>query len=147
MKLEIVVLNPHMSSPTTTIRRHNLLGLYQEFVQQAVANGGTPRGVDQDFAAHLEISPSMLSQIKSGRPIGDKLARQIESHCGKAADWLDQERHQSAPASDPAEERFIALAHTVWRAANAKGKRELTLVLRNSLLATARNSGISKIRT
>jgi len=139
MKPRIVVLHPHMSVPITTIRRQNLLGLYQEFVRQAVAKGGTPRGVDQDFAAHLEISPSMLSQIKSARPIGDKLARQIESHCGKEADWLDQEGHPTAPVSDPAEERFIALAHAAWRAANAKEKRELTSVLRNSLPATAPN--------
>jgi hypothetical protein len=138
MKPRIVVLNPHMSVPITTVRRQNLLGLYQEFVQQAVAKGGTPRGVDQDFAAHLEISPSMLSQIKSGRPIGDKLARQIESHCGKAADWLDREGHQSAAALDPAEERFIALARAAWRGANAKGKREMAMMLRN-LLAPARD--------
>lgn len=121
-----------MTVPITVVRRQNLLGLYQEFVQQAVAQGGTPRGVDQDFAAHLEISPSMLSQIKSSRPIGDKLARQIESHCGKVQDWLDQEGHSLAVVSDAAEERFIALARAAWRAANAKEKRALTASLRNT---------------
>lgn len=127
-----------MTIPISTLRRHNLLALYQEFVQDAVAKGGTPRGVDQDFAAHLEISPSMLSQIKSSRPIGDKLARQIESHCGKAPDWLDQEGHKLVAEPDPAEERFVALARTAWKGANAKVKRELTLVLRNSLAAKSR---------
>jgi len=119
-----------MNLPITTVRRQNLLGLYQEFVQQAVAKGGTPRGLDQDFAAHVEISPSMLSQIKSARPIGDKMARQIESHCGKAAGWLDQEGLQAARGPDPAEEHFITLARAAWRAANAKRKRELAAALR-----------------
>ena len=120
----------------STSRRQNLLALYQEFVQDAVAKGGTPRGVDQDFAAHLEMSPSMLSQIKSSRPIGDKLARQIESHCGKTPGWLDQQGHRPAAYPDPAEERFIVLARAAWKSANAKGKRELTLALRNSVAAT-----------
>ena len=129
MKARIVVLNPHMSVPITTARRQNLLGLYQEFVRQAVAKGGTPRGVDQDFAAHLEISPSMLSQIKSGRPIGDKLARQIESHCGKVADWLDED-HGAASVPDAAEEQFVDLARAAWRSQNARGKRELAQAVR-----------------
>ena len=113
-----------MSVSITAVRRQNLLALYQEFVQQAVAKGGTPRGVDQDFAAHLEISPSMLSQIKSSRPVGDKLARQIESHCGKVSNWLDDE-HGAAPRPDAAEERFLALARAAWRNQNARGKRDL----------------------
>ncbi len=119
-----------MNVSITTVRRQNLLVLYQEFVQQAVAKGGTPRGLDQDFAAHLEISPSMLSQIKSARPIGDKLARQIETHCDKAAGWLDQEGLPSERRPDAAEERFIALARAAWRGANARRKRELTTALR-----------------
>lgn len=119
-----------MNASITTVRRQNLLRLYQEFVQQAVAKGGTPRGLDQDFAAHLEISPSMLSQIKSVRPIGDKLARQIETHCGKAACWLDEEGPPSERGPDEAEERFIALARAVWRGANARRKRELITALR-----------------
>ena len=131
MKFVIVVVShpQEMNLPITTVRRQNLLGLYQEFVQQAVAKGGTPRGLDQDFAAHLEISPSMLSQITSARPIGDKMARQIESHCGKEAGWLDQESLQPV-APDAAEDRFIARARMAWRAANARKKRELSSLLR-----------------
>ena len=119
-----------MSVSPTTVRRQNLLALYQEFVQQAVAKGGTPRGLDQDFAARLEISPSMLSQIKSARPIGDKLARQIESHCGRNAGWLDAEGLQPA-MPDGAEERFVALARAAWKGANARRKRELSALLRS----------------
>ncbi len=119
-----------MSLPLALVRRQNLLALYQAFVQQSVAQGGTPRGVDQDFAAHLEISPSMLSQIKSSRTIGDKLARQIESHCGKAPNWLDQAEQPSATVPDPAEDDFIALARSAWRNANSKEKQALTRLLR-----------------
>ncbi len=117
------------ATPITTVRRQNLLVLYQEFVQQAIAKGGTPRGLDQDFAAKLQVSPSMLSQVKSSRPIGDKLARQIESLCGKAAGWLDEEGLQAVVPS-AAEDRFIALAREAWRAANAKRKKELVNVCR-----------------
>ena len=46
---------------------------------------------EQAFAAALEISPSMWSQITSSRPIGDTLARQLERHCGKPAGWLDED--------------------------------------------------------
>jgi len=120
-----------MNVPITTVRRQNLLRLYQEFVQQAVSSGGTPRGLDQDFAAHLQISPSMLSQIKSSRPIGDKLARQIENHCGKHTGWLDEEGLQPA-MPDAAEERFVSLARKAWRSANAKRKRELGAMLRKA---------------
>jgi hypothetical protein len=87
--------------------------------------------VDQDFAAHLEISPSMLSQIKAGRPIGDKLARQIESHCGQVANWLDED-HGVALLPDAAEERFIALARAAWRSQNARGKRQLAQAVRQA---------------
>jgi hypothetical protein len=38
----------------------------------------------------------MWSKIKSARPIGDKLARQIEAHCGQPVGWLDEERGHAA---------------------------------------------------
>ena len=80
-----------MIDPTAS-RRRNVLALFQTWAESAVAAGAAPKGLEQAFAAHVEISPSMWSQIKSARPIGDKLARQIEQHCGKPAGWLDEER-------------------------------------------------------
>jgi hypothetical protein len=109
-------------------RRMNALALFQAHAERAVAGGAPPKGLEQAFAAALEISPSMWSQIKSSRPIGDRLARQIEHHCRQAAGWLDEEHAVSAP--DPAEDRFVELARRVWRGRNAKGKRELTQWLR-----------------
>lgn len=113
----------------TLVRRRNALALFQQFAEAQLAVGAPPKGLEQSFAAGMEISPSMWSQIKSARPIGDKLARQLENHAGKAVGWLDEEHAQEA-APDPAEERFIASARQLWRASNARGRRDLTQWLR-----------------
>jgi hypothetical protein len=73
----------------------------------------------------------MWSQIKSARPIGDKLARQLEHRGGKPSGWLD-EPHEDAHVPDAAEERFLELARTAWRASNARGKRELARQLKQA---------------
>lgn len=116
----------------TTTRRQNILALYQEYARQQLAKGESAKGLEQAFAATLEISPSTWSQIKGSRPVGDRLARQIEEHAGKPAGWLD-ERHDELPASDPAEDRFLELARRAWRHANARGKRELAHLLNQSM--------------
>lgn len=112
----------------TVIRRDNAQALFQEYAAAKIAAGEPAKGLEQAFAAELEISPSMWSQIKSSRPISDKLARQIESHMKRPPGWLDAEH--GAPVSSPAEERFIELARTAWRAANAEKKRELLRLVR-----------------
>ena len=104
-------------------RRRNVLALFQAYAEGAVATGVAPKGLEQAFAAHVEISPSMWSQIKSARTIGDKLARQIERHCGKPAGWLDEEREAAGPT--PGEQQFLALALQAWRATNADGRKAL----------------------
>lgn len=109
----------------TVARRRNALALHRRFLEEAVAAGLPAKGLDQAFAKKIEISPSMWSQIKSARPIGDNLARQIERHCNVEAGWLDKEDRPSE-VPDAAEERFIAAAREAWRRANAKGKKELT---------------------
>ena len=111
-----------MTDPTVT-RRRNVLALFQAYAESAVAAGTAPKGLEQAFASHVEISPSMWSQIKSSRPIGDKLARQIEQHCGKPAGWLDQERE--AAGLTRGEQQFLALALQAWRATNADGRKAL----------------------
>jgi hypothetical protein len=118
--------------PNITItRRLNTVALYQEFLGKSIAAGDAPKGLDQNFAALLEISPSMWSQVKSARPIGDKLARQIEQHAGKAPGWLDEEQEQLQVA-DPAEQRFLKAATGYWRGANAVEKRALLKLLRRA---------------
>ena len=86
-------------------------------------DGEPPKGLEQAFAQQLQISPSMWSQVKSSRPIGDKLARQIEVACGVEPGWLDTPHAPAGPT--PAEARFLALALETWRASNAEGRRRL----------------------
>jgi hypothetical protein len=65
----------------------------------------------------------MWSQIKWSRPIGDKLARQIESACGKPSGWLDELRKDASPST--AEAAFLELASNAWRSTNNAGRKAL----------------------
>jgi hypothetical protein len=122
-------------APNITItRRQNALALFQGFAERALASGTAPKGLEQAFAATLQISPSMWSQIKSSRPIGDKLARQIESACGRPAGWLDEARKEAVPSA--AETAFLELALAAWRATNSAGRKALREHLKG-MVATA----------
>jgi hypothetical protein len=112
----------HVPNITVT-RRQNALALFQDYAEKALNAGAPPKGLEQSFAAALQISPSMWSQIKSSRPIGDKLARQIESASRKPMGWLDEARKDAAPSA--AEKAFLELALTAWRATNSTGRRAL----------------------
>ncbi len=108
---------------TTVTRRLNTLALFQAYAEKALASRASPKGLEQAFAAALEISPSMWSQIKSSRPIGDKLARQIEKHQGKPVGWLDEARKDTSPTA--AEKALMELALAAWRSTNSAGRRAL----------------------
>jgi hypothetical protein len=108
---------------TTVTRRLNALALFQAYAESALARGAPPKGLEQAFAAALEISPSMWSQIKSSRPIGDKLARQIEQHQGKPVGWLDEARESTQPTA--AEKALMELALAAWRSTNSAGRKAL----------------------
>jgi hypothetical protein len=112
----------------TVNRRQNVLSLFQQFAEEQMRAGVPPKGMEQTFAQKLQISPSMWSQIKSSRPIGDKLARQIEGACAQPPGWLDEE-HQPQGLS-AAEQQFLALALKAWRSTNAEGRKRLKLVLK-----------------
>lgn len=120
-----------MSDNITINRRQNALGLFQQFAEEQMRAGAPPKGMEQAFAQKLQISPSMWSQIKSSRPIGDKLARQIEAACGRGAGWLDAE-HEPAGLS-ASEQQFLALALQAWRATNADGRKRLKSALKDAL--------------
>ena len=111
-----------MSNITVT-RRQNALTLFQDYAEKSLAAGTSPKGLEQSFAATLQISPSMWSQIKSSRPIGDKLARQIESLCRQPAGWLDEAQPSAAPT--PGEAAFMELALAAFRATNSAGRKAL----------------------
>lgn len=104
-------------------RRRNALALFQDFAERALAAGAPPKGLEQAFAAQMEISPSMWSQLKRSRPIGDKLARQFEHHAGQPPGWLDALREPATPT--PAERAFAELALAAWHATHAAGRRAL----------------------
>jgi len=123
MLFELVALRAQKVANTTITRRQNALALFQAYAEKALASGAPPKGLEQMFAATLEISPSMWSQVKSSRPIGDKLARQIEQHHGKPAGWLDEARESDSVA--PAEKAFLDLALKAWRATNSTGRKAL----------------------
>ena len=122
-------------SNTTITRRQNALALFQAYAEKALAAGASPKGLEQAFAATLEISPSMWSQIKSSRPIGDKLARQIERHAAKPIGWLDEARESDVVTS--AEKRFLALALKAWRTTNVAGRRALQEQVKQTLSSAA----------
>lgn len=109
---------------TTLTRRNKLQLLLGLFVKEQVDMGVPPKGLEQAFAAKLQISPSLLSQIKKARPIGDKLARQIEVACDMSLGWLDQPGN--APAEPTAaEQAFMEAARSLWRRSNARQRRTL----------------------
>lgn len=136
MLSELVASQARQVANTTITRRQNALALFQAYAEKALAAGAPPKGLEQMFAATLQISPSMWSQIKSSRPIGDKLARQIEQHHGKPAGWLDEARESDVVA--PSERAFLDLALKAWRATNSVGRRALREHMK--LAAAARTS-------
>lgn len=104
-------------------RRSNLLQLIGDYVSDATARGEAAFGIEKRFAELMEISNVSLSQFKSSRNIGDRVARQIESKAGKPVGWLDED-HGTHIATD-SEQAFLELARQAWRGTDAKGRREL----------------------
>jgi len=99
------------------VRRENLLRLLREFSQARIAGGEATNGTEKAFAEQLQMSKSLLSQLKTSRPISDANAKQIEARCKKPAGWLSVERDDLAQRPAPGEEAFIAAARGAYRAA------------------------------
>jgi hypothetical protein len=115
----------------TVVRRNNVVTLFQQFAEEQMRLGVAPKGLEQAFARQLQVSPSMWSQIKSSRPIGDKLARQIEAACGREGGWLDVERASQGLAAG--EQQFLALALEAWRRVDAETRKRLKQQLKELL--------------
>ncbi len=115
----------------TIVRRNNVVTLFQQFAEEQMRIGIAPKGLEQAFAAKLQVSPSMWSQIKSSRPIGDKLARQIEAACAREVGWLDVER--ASQGLTAGEQQFLTLALTAWRRTNAEGRKRLRQQMKDLL--------------
>ncbi len=69
-------------------RQQNALTLWLRWRLADIAKGNI--GTDRSFSAQIGMSPTQWSNHKSGKPLGDKLARQMELACGVEAGWLDQ---------------------------------------------------------
>ena len=117
------------------LRLRNLLALHQAFVAHMVSQGVAPSGLERAFAASIEISASLWSQIKGGRTVGDALAKQIEHKTGKAVGWLDQIHEETA--SDRMEEKFIEACRKAWRASDKQGRMALKKAIATANKATA----------
>ncbi len=86
------------------LRQHNTLALWLRWRLRELA-AGRP-GEDRDFAALLQIAGSQWSRIKSGTPVGARLARRIEAACAQPEGWLDLAHDgpaaaEAAPAAPP----------------------------------------------
>jgi hypothetical protein len=113
-----------LSPNIPVVRSRNAQTLFQVYAEEQIASGGQTKGMELAFASKLGVSAVTWSHAKTGRrPIGDKLARQIETACGKPPGWLDEEREPVGLSA--AEQAFLAVALKAWRATNAAGRREM----------------------
>ncbi|MEQ1596933.1 MAG: hypothetical protein ABL985_17770 [Casimicrobium sp.] len=108
-----------------SVRRANLHLLLREFSQARINAGEPANGTEKAFAEMLQVSKSLLSQLKTSRPISDANAKQIEVRCKKPADWMSAERAEIATRPAPGEESFIALARAAYRVADRAGRVKL----------------------
>lgn len=100
------------------IRRNNLALLLREFSQARIAAGEPTNGTEKAFAAQLQISKSLLSQLKTSRPISDANAAQIESLCKKKPGYLSEARPFEEGGGVAGEVTFLAVARSAYRKSN-----------------------------
>lgn len=117
-----------------TIRRNNLLALYAKFVVQSQADdpGASVHGLDGDFALRIGLSKSSLSSHKTGaRPIGPKIARQIEAKMATPSGWMDIDHSKHQPSDDEVElARFLKLAARFYKRSSVELRNKMAELLR-----------------
>jgi len=92
------------------IRHRNLLWL----LEANKATGRSARAFGQRAGG---IGQSMLSQLKAGKPMGNEMARRIDTGLGKPRGWMDNPQWEggAAPAMDVSDDLakvVEALAHS-----------------------------------
>lgn len=120
------------SSALARTRQARLMVLWLQWRLSKLATGEEAQ--ERDFAASLGLSASQWSQHKAGKPLGPRLARQIEAACGQPAGWLDLPQEDSSaavplrdlfeispPDSLPATTQALAEALGIDPAAYARG--------------------------
>ena len=78
-------------------RLARLMALWLQWRLRRLATGEEAQ--ERDFAASLGLAPSQWSQHKAGKPLGTRLARQIEAACGQPAGWLDRPQEDTSAAA------------------------------------------------
>lgn len=124
-------------SELPTIRRSNLLLLFSEFVKQRMAAAPSDQinGLDREFSTLVQVHNTYFSGMKSGaRTIGDKLARQIETHCQKGSGWLDEPHEPGKPAEL---KHFLELAERVY--VKAPGQRKNLIKTMRDIMRLQKN--------
>jgi len=71
------------------------MALFVRWRLREIAQGRSAE--DKSFAALVGISSAQWSRVKSGTPLGTKLARQFEVACGVEPGWMDVS-HQNKPS-------------------------------------------------
>lgn len=112
-------------------RRANLLLLLREFSEDQLAQGIPAKGIERLFAELIQVSPSTLSQLKSSRNIGDKIASQVEILSGKEQGWLSITHHGEVVTQ--AQQAFLALASAAWQDGSAKERTRLMRLAKSVL--------------
>jgi hypothetical protein len=112
-----------------TIRRSNLLRLLRDFTQVRISSGEPTNGTERLFAEQLQMSKSLLSHLKSARPISDAIAKQIEARCRKPNGWLSIEHVEIQTRPALGEDAFVALARETYRAADRAERVRLRAVV------------------
>jgi hypothetical protein len=111
------------------VRRENLLLLLREFSQARIASGEPTNGTEKAFAEQLQMSKSLLSQLKSSRNISDAIASQVETRLKKRSGWMSEERTEVLSRPAPGEEAFLAIARAAYRAADRAERARLRALL------------------
>jgi DNA polymerase V len=106
---------PPVSPELANLRQRGLEQLIGRWQIQAIAQG-EPSSLGQ-FAQQAGLSPSLLSQYRAGKPMGDQVARQLEAACHVPPGWLDGA--STAQVQWIAEAPQQALLHTLGPDASA----------------------------
>lgn len=81
---------PPVPPELTSRRLQGLEQLISRWQIQAIAQG-EPSGLGH-FARQAGLSASLLSQYRAGKPMGERVARQLEAACQLPPGWLDGAR-------------------------------------------------------
>ncbi len=120
-------------------RRQNLASLFSTFVAQAQTANPTASlsGLDKAFAARIQIANSSFSSYRTGnRPMGARIARQMEAVMGLESGWMDIEHGADASDDDVELNRFVKLATRAYKRASPMHRQMLSDMLKMSLGST-----------